>query len=185
MRSPFWLTTLLAATFFLAACGGGDGATVNDDQGKTPNFGSTTCALSLSVYASGSTQGSGYSIQQGGASTPAVSRQLDGCAITSFESARLGMCIRHDNISELNAQLTLPLMAPVQSPWTPNLTPLREEKQFCDLNQGTVYVLDIPIKALTSLPSMNAMWNVAVTDTVQNNKTGFFVSWSLFLSGQK
>jgi len=181
MRSPFWLVPLFAVTFFLAACGGG-GSPAIDEQGNRP---STTCTLSLSIYADGSAHGTGYAIQQGGASTHAVSRQLDGCAITSLESARLGMCIRHDDLSELNAQLILPVTASVQAPLTPNLTPLSQDKQFCDFNQGTVYAMDIPINTLTSLPSLNTRWNVAVTDAVQNNKNGFFVSWSLLLSGKK
>lgn len=185
MRSRFWLASLFAATCFLAACGGGGGGTVSDAPGNNANSASTTCTLNLSIYASGSTEGTGYPIQQDGASTPAVSRQLDGCAIKSLESARLGLCIRHNELSELNAQLILPVTAPVQRPLTPNLTPLSEDKQFCDLNQGTVYALDIPVNALTTLPSLNARWNVSVTDTVQNNKTGVFVSWSLLLSGTK
>ncbi len=184
MRSPFWLVPLFAVTCFLAACGGG-GSPASDAAGNSPGTVSTTCSLSLSIYADGSGNGTGYAIQQGGASTPAASRQLDGCAITSLESARLDMCIRHADLSELTAQLILPVTAPVQAPLTPNLTPLSEDKQFCDFNQGTVYAMDIPINKLTSLPSLNTRWNVAVTDTVQNNKNGFFVSWSLLLSGKK
>ena len=187
MRSPFWLVPLFAVTCFLTACGGGGGGAspASDAPGNTPSTASITCTLNLSIYADGSANGSGYAIQQGGASTPAVSRQLDGCAISSLESARLGMCIRHDDLSELNVQLILPVTAPAQAPLTPNLTPLSEDKQFCDFNQGTVYAMDMPIHTLTSLPSLNTRWNVAVTDTVQNNKSGFFVSWSLLLSGKK
>jgi hypothetical protein len=173
------------ATCFLAACGGGGGGTVTDSSGNTPNSTNTTCTLNLAIYANGIPNGTGYTIQEDGASTPAVSRQLDGCAITYLESARLGLCIRHDEISELNAQLILPVTAPVQRPLTPNLTPLSEDKQFCDFNRGTVYAMDIPVNALTTLPSLNVRWNVSVTDTVQNNKTGVFVSWSLLLSGTK
>lgn len=184
MRSPFWLAPLFATTCFLAACGGG-GSPAGDAPGNPPGTVSTTCALNLSIYADGSANGSGYAIQQGGASTPAVSRLLDGCAITSLESARLSMCIRHDDLSELTAQLVLPVMGPVQTSLTPNITPPSEDKQFCDFNQGTVYATDIPINALASLPSLNVRWNVAVTDTVQNNKLGFFISWSLLLSGKK
>jgi hypothetical protein len=178
MRSSLWAAILLVTSCFLASCGGG---------GNSPPVASisTTCTLNLSIYADGNANGSGYTIQQGGAPTPAVPRQLDGCTITTLESARLSMCIRHDDPSELNAQLIAPVSSPLLTHLTPNLTPSTEDKSFCDFNHGAVYAMDIPISALASLTSLNARWNASVTDTVQNNKAGIFVSWSLLLSGKK
>lgn len=155
----------------LASCGGG-------------NQGPSTCSLALSVYADGNANGTGYAIAQGGASTPAVPRQMNNCSITSVQSARLSMCIQHNAPSELNAQLILPVTSPLVNVLTPLASPSAEDKLFCDFNNGTIYAMDIPTNIFASLPSLNVLWNSAVTDTVQNNQTGSFVSWSLVLRGQ-
>jgi hypothetical protein len=177
MRSPLWLTTFFVTASFLSACGGGssDASQVN-----------ASCSLKLSVYANGSSdKSSGYAIQQGGAATPAVSRQLEGCAIKSLESARLSMCIRHSKPEELNAQLIAPVIGQILTRLNANDAATEEDKDFCRFNGGAVYAMDIPTEALAGLPSLNVGWNVAVIDTSENNQTGSFISWSLLLSGKK
>jgi hypothetical protein len=176
MRSPLWMTTLFLTASFFSACGGGGG-----DTGHV----SASCSLKLSIYANGTDDGSGSAIQQGGTATPAVSRQLEGCAIKSLESAQLSMCIRHSNPEELNAQLISPVMGQVWTRLTAKLGVTAEDKIFCDLNDGTVYAMDIPLESLAALPSLNVRWNAAVIDTLQNSQTGSFISWSLLLGGKK
>lgn len=179
MRSPLWLATLFATASFLAACGGGGVGESDAGQDKV------SCALNLSTYADGNVAGSGYAIAQNGNLTQAVPRQLNGCAIRSLDSARVSLCIRHAAPNELHAQLILPVTGPLWTQLTPHLLASAQDKRFCDFNNGSVYAMDIPIEALAALPSVNDRWNAAVIDTLQNNQSGSFISWSLLLTGNR
>ena len=179
MRSPLWLATLFATASFLAACGGGGVGESDAGQDKV------SCALNLSTYADGNVAGSGYAIAQNGNLTQAVPRRLDGCAIRSLASARVSLCIRHAAPNELHAQLILPVTGPLWTQLTPHLLASAQDKRFCDFNNGSVYAMDIPIEALAALPSVNDRWNAAVIDTLQNNQSGSFISWSLLLTGNR
>lgn len=166
----WWLPCLAP---LLASCGGG---------GASPAPTGISCTLGLTTYADATS--SGIDIVQSGP-TQAVARPLTGCAISSLQSARLRLCIQHSQVSELTAQLTLPIASgPLGSLMLdPNAS--SAEISFCSLSQGNIYTVTLPTTALTAVSSLNTSWNVAVIDQTSNNQAGKFVSWSLVLAGLK
>lgn len=156
---------MLAGMLLLSGCGGG----------STPATQSLSCELPLK-YADGAY--SGYSI--GPLPTKAVPRQFSACAIRQIQSASVSLCIDHQQIGELSAQMILPGNT-VQSLSLPSA---QANANGCLLS-GKLYTVTLPASALQGLSASQGEWAVSVSDTNQVSATpvGYLVGWSLRLDG--
>ncbi len=164
MRILNFLGATLAA-LLLAACGG-----TSTPPGPVQGL----CELPLK-YADGIS--SGYAI--GTSPTLSVPRQFNTCAISQVQSASLGLCISHTQISELTAQLILPdntrLALDLQN---------APSSGTCLLT-GQLLTMTLPNAALQKISGLRGNWQISVTDTnaVAPTPVGHLVGWSLSVGG--
>lgn len=166
--SKFWfLCAAVAGSLTLAGCGGG----------STPATQSASCELPLK-YADGAN--GGYRI--GAASTLAVPRQFNACTLTQIQAASVSLCIDHQQISELSAQLVLPN----NTTQTLNLQSAQTPGGTCLLT-GKLFTMTLSSAALQSIGGLQGDWTVSLTDTNQVSTTpvGYLVGWSLKMDGAR
>lgn len=160
----FWLVNL-TCLLALIGCGGG----------STSSGPLSSCELPLK-YADGFT--GGYTI--GATQTLTVPRQFGSCTLNTVQSASLSLCISHQQINELTAQLILPNNTVVPL----NLSSAQTNGSTCLLT-GKLFNFNLPASAFQSLPNIKGNWTVGITDTNQVSTTpvGYMVGWSFRVDG--
>lgn len=108
----------------------------------------------------------------------AVNRQFNPCPMRQVQTLTVGLCLDHQQVSELTAQLVLPHGT------TPSLTPLGPSTGAC-LITGQLYQTTLHAGSLQSLRSLEGLWSVKVQDQnqVTTTPTGSLVGWSLRAEG--
>lgn len=151
-------------TGFLAGCGG----SAPEPVAAVP----AQCDFGLR-YANGAS--SGIAINPEARTVP---RQFTPCDLTQVQSATLGICLQHPDISELDAQLIQPdgtLLAL-------NLPSAVRTGTAC-LDSGALLKLSLPATALPRLVNPQGQWSLVVTDLKPGYGSGSLVGWSLDLRG--
>lgn len=159
---------LLCSTLVLSGCGG------TEPPSALPI--SATCELPLK-HADGKT--SGIRIE---AVASAVARQFNPCAIEQLESAKLSLCISHQQIGELSAELILPN----QVSWVLDLNKaVRSPGCLGDNLFGQLFTLPLPLNQLQAFQALQGDWSVKVSDnnTATSTPIGFLVGWSMLVQG--
>lgn len=158
----------------LSACGGGS---ANPPAVAPPSTTATvTCSLPLQ-YANGGTSGVAILPQ-----ARSVDRHLVACNISQVQSATLTVCIDHPNRSELAGQLLL--SGTVLAPFQLADGVLRGNSCLSNSSTSTA-LLEFTVNNpdTRGLNPASGPWNLAITDTVQNNQNGYFVAWALEIKG--
>lgn len=157
---------LLCAAFLLYGCGGDDSVR---SIGKTP-----PCELPLK-HADGAN--GGYSINP---VVQAVPRQFNTCAIQQIQSASASVCLDHQQVGEISAQLVLPNQ-------TTQILDIQSASVGANcLISGRLYTLTLPLSSLQTIKGLKGDWTVRVSDnnTVSSTPVGFLVGWSMSVAGQ-
>lgn len=159
------LCAALAGSLVLLGCGGGDTA--------APAGTTKQCELPLK-HADG--LNGGYRIDPVALAVP---RHFNPCSIQQLQEASLSLCIDHQQISELSAQLILP-----------NQTNLGLDLQTATqgavcLNSGRLLTLSLPVNRLQVFSGLNGDWTVQVRDenSVSSTPMGYLVGWSIQANG--
>ena len=100
------------------------------------------------------------------------------CPIRELQSARLTLCLTHQDITELNISLQRPdgvvKALPALADWSGTGS--------CPAGAGKAWTLDMAAQELR-LQSYSGPWTVRVEDTMPNNSEGIFYGWSFVLEG--
>lgn len=131
------------------------------------------CSLAM-AYADGNTSGNRIEpVAQ------AVNRQFNPCAIRQVQSLTVGLCMDHQQISELTAQLVFPNGS------TQSLNLQGASSTGACLISGQLYQTTLTSGNLQSLSSVGGNWSVRVHDENQASTTpiGTLVGWSLRAEG--
>ena len=167
MKNPktFWL---LLTTSLLVSCGGGGSPYV----AKTD----ASCSLPL-MFANGIN--SGMQIPDNEQWSSSSSATLSGCAIQGLETARVGICLDHPVLADLEIRIFKDSQNETLS-----LSPALASNSVCSIG-GTAYQLNINTSQFTALTSLNGTWGVQVRDKRSGFKNGYFIGWSLEFTGFK
>ena len=165
MRSPLWTAAMLGMTCLMAGCGGGSDVSpqLSPDQ--------VSCGF-VSKYADAIT--SGRPINLTATTEP---QPISQCNITTLSSVTVGLCLKDAVLNELTAKLIQPDNTEISVALTPVKT-----SPSC-LTSGTLRTFSVPA---ASINQTNGSWKFSITDTdnTQNN-IGYFVGWSLQLTGNR
>ena len=164
-RTPRRLTALLIGTL-LAGCGG-----ASPEAEPAPSK-PTTCPQPFTWL---------DRVLSGGNRIGALTQAEwnPSCPIRELQSARLTLCLTHQDISELNISLKRPdgvvNTLPALTAWV--------EAGNCPPGAGKAWTLDMAAQEL-SLQSYSGPWTVRVEDRLPaNNSNGIFYGWSFVLEG--
>ncbi len=160
-----FLYAALAGSFFISGCGGGESAR---------SVGSAVpCELPLK-HADGSS--GGYSINT---VAQAVPRQFNACNIQQPQFVSVGLCIDHQQMGELSAQMILPNQTIL------DLDLLSATQGSTCLISGRMFSLSLPTNSLQAFSGLRGDWTVRVQDnyTVSNTPMGYLVGWSMQVEG--
>lgn len=148
----------------LAGCGG---------AASEPAAGmSAQCEFGLR-YANGVSSGIALNLE-----ARTVPRQFTPCSLTQIQSATLGICLQHPDLSELDAQL----IAPDGSALPIDLQTATRTGSAC-LDSGALLGVALPAQALTRLAGAQGFWSLVVTDLKPGYGSGSLVGWSLDIRG--
>ena len=155
----------LAGCFLLSGCGGGDPARAAGSA--------TLCDLPLK-YADG--LNGGYSINT---VAQAVPRPFNACTIQQPLAASVSLCITHDHLAELSAQLILPNQTTLDL-----VLPSATQGSTC-LISGRMFTLPLAVSRLQAFSGLKGDWTVRVRDnnSVSNTPMGYLVGWSMQAEG--
>jgi hypothetical protein len=107
-----------------------------------------------------------------------VPRQFTPCSLTQVQSATLGICLQHPDLSELDAQL----IQPDGTALALNLQAATRTGAAC-LDSGTLLSMSLPTTALPRLLNPQGQWSLMLTDLKPGYGSGSLVGWSLDLRG--
>ena len=166
MRSPLWTVAMLGMTCFMAGCGGG-----GSDATPNPPPNQVSCGF-IPKYADGITSGRPINL-----TAIAEPQPIAQCNITTLSSVTVDLCLKDVVLNELTAKLIQPDNTEISVALTPvNTSP------SC-LTSGTLRTFSVPA---ASINQTNGSWKFSITDTdnTQNN-IGYFVGWSIQLTGNR
>jgi subtilisin-like proprotein convertase family protein len=166
MRSPLWTVAMLGMTCLIAGCGGG-----GSDATPNPSPDQVSCGF-VSKYADGNTSGRPINL-----TAIAEPQPISQCNITTLSSVTVDLCLKDVVMNELTAKLIQPDNTEISVALTPVKT-----SPSC-LTSGTLRTFSVPA---ASINQTNGSWKFSITDTdnTQNN-IGYFVGWSLQLTGNR
>ena len=155
----------LTGCFFLSGCGGGDPA-------RAASL-TILCEMPLK-YADGVS--GGYSINT---VAQAVPRPFNACTIQQPLAASVSLCITHDQLAELSAQLILPNQTTLDL-----VLPSATQGSTC-LISGRMFTLPLAVSRLQAFSGLKGDWTVRVRDnnSVSNTPMGYLVGWSMQAEG--
>lgn len=148
----------------LAGCGGG----ASETAASSP----TQCEFGLR-YANGISSGIALNPE-----ARTVARQFTSCSLKQIQSATLGICLQHPDISELDAQL----IQPDGTPLAIDLQSATRTGSAC-LDSGTLLNTALPAATLVRLVNPQGQWSLVVTDLKPGYGSGSLVGWSLDIRG--
>lgn len=156
---------VLAGTWLLAACGG---------SSSQPGGAAAWCELPL-AYANGSSGGNRIEPL-----AQTVPRQFNPCPIRQVQSLTVGLCLGHQQISELSAQLVYPNGS------TQSLNLPGASSAGACLVGGQLWQTTLSTGHLQSLQNLEGHWSLRVSDDNQVSSTpvGALVGWSMRAQGQ-
>ena len=156
---------LLCFTLLLSGCGGAD-TTRSVEKADT-------CELPLK-HADG--LNSGIRIDP---EASAVPRNFNTCAIQQLQSAMVSLCLDHQNLSELSAQLIFPNQ-------TPLILDIKNASRGSScLITGQLFTWPLPVQRLQDFKALRGDWSVKVrdNDAVANTPMGYLIGWSMRAEG--
>jgi subtilisin-like proprotein convertase family protein len=158
---------MLGMTCLIAGCGGG-----GSDATANPSPSQVSCGF-VSKYADGNTSGRPIN----NLTAIAEPQPISQCNITTLSSVTVDLCLKDVVLNELSAKLIQPDNTEISVALTPVKT-----SPSC-LTSGTLRTFSVPA---ASINQTNGSWKFSITDTdnTQNN-IGYFVGWSLQLTGNR
>lgn len=168
---------LVVMTALLASCGGGG----------SPYVAATDAGCSLPLRFANTSSNSGIAIPESNNWTPLtgeVGRSISGCAIERLETLRVGICLKHPQLDDLQIRVSGPNGNTQTVPLSGVSATTDTLCSALDASARQVN-LNVNASAFTTPSTFNGVWLVQARDNTPGYESGVLVGWSLQLGGHK